>query len=103
VLVSLESVLFLIRKCHVQDNMHVAFKILENLACSYDVQRLLRGGSIQLLQDIASVSPPQSIWFPPHPSPEDQVEMRRIMTQVQLPPLVFFFFECACRGSGEEG
>ena len=64
--------------------MHVAIKILENLAWSPSVQRLLRENSIPLLQDIASATSPRSVWFPPHPSPEDQVEMRRVMTQVLL-------------------
>ena len=63
----------------------MAIKILNNLACSPSVQRLLREGSMHLLQDIACATPPRSVWFPPHPSPEDLVEMRRIMTQVCQP------------------
>jgi len=65
--------------------MHVAIKILENLSHSPVSQILMRGGHCMgLLQTMASTNPPQNAgapWFPPHPSPEDLVAMRRIQVQ----------------------
>ena len=62
----------------------VSIKILDNLALSAAFQALVRGQCIQLMQSIASTnSTHSSFWFPPHPSPEDQVCIQRIKVQAQ--------------------
>ena len=78
----------LIRECQRfsrwKDNLSVSIKILDNLALSAAFQALVRGQCIQLMQSIASTnSTHTSFWFPPHPSPEDQVCIQRIKVQAQ--------------------
>ena len=68
---------------HWQENMSVALKILENLANSSSSQHLMRGQCMHLLHSIASTNAPNCSWFPPHPSPEDQVAMRRIRVNAE--------------------
>ena len=43
----------------------------------------MRGQCMKILMAIATADPPQSVWFPPHPSPEDLVVMRKIKVQAK--------------------
>jgi len=61
------------RFSHWNNLMAMSIQILENISDCPSSQILMRGGGcLQLLQDVGHTNPPQSVWFPPHPSPEDQ-------------------------------
>jgi hypothetical protein len=55
----------------------------------------MRGHCMPLLQAVVSTNPPDSVWFPPHPSPEDQVAMRRIKSQAEKLVKSFLHFPVA--------
>ena len=52
-----------------------------------------------LLQAVVSTNAPDCIWFPPHPSPEDQVAIRRVKVQAEkLAKSLLHFPIAVCMG-----
>ena len=69
------------------------------VGCWQTWQRLMRGECMPLLQAVVSTNGPDCIWFPPHPSPEDQVAMRRIKVQAEkLAKSLLLFPIAVCMG-----